>query len=69
MRTAKEIIQKSEFNEYCVCLYAMHGWRRGQKQSLKDCIGRYDAQIIINTPPAVINQIFKEMLAKEKAAV
>lgn len=60
-RTAESIIKKSEFNEYCIALYAMHCHRRGEKEFLRNCIGRYDADIIIKTPIFELNEIYRSI--------
>lgn len=66
-RTAKEIILENEFNEGCVLIYGMNYSKRGYKQLLRDCIGRYDADIIIKTPIHELTDIFRKINSEKTA--
>lgn len=50
MTSAEKIVKESEYNSYCVAIYAINCTKRGYKQLLKDAIGQYKASIIIKTP-------------------
>lgn len=59
MRTAKEIIEKSEFNKSCIAIYSMNHRKRGYKTFLKNCLGSYDASIIISMSTQELAELYK----------
>lgn len=60
MRTVNDVINKSEFNKFCIAYYCLNWHARGAKQALRDQIGRYDADIIIRSSISNINTLYRE---------